>query len=132
MSAVTEWLAQPHSRTWLELVQAGEVPEFMYVGQAAAGPFKREARAIATSLGAQWAPWPSIDEWADAATCPTCHAGPGSPCVIKRRNSNITGQRWHIARERLNRHNHDVGAAPWPENRIPGRSYSSIDRKALV
>jgi len=119
-----EWLALPHTRTWLQLIEAGDVPEFMFTGRASttAGP-RWDPVGKAMNLGAVWTRWPSTDDCALSIACPTCRAARGEPCVIRSKH-----RHWHAPRVRrpARAHNRDLGRAPWPEDRIPGRSYSSI------
>lgn len=58
--------------------------------------------------------------------CPTCRATPGQLCV-KRGNLDRGGP-FHFTRvDKMMRHrNRDIGAAPWPEYRVPGHDYRSM------
>lgn len=62
----------------------------------------------------------TMDEYTAAQKCPQCGASPGQPCDGRKR--------FHAKRQDAgNRHyQRDVGNAPWPEDREPGRSYSTL------
>lgn len=66
---------------------------------------------------------PDLDTYIVAAKCPVCSAGPGEPCVFKRKQA----LRYHLARQdRAYFHQlRDIETAPWPEDREPGQTYGT-------
>ncbi|MGA5843519.1 zinc finger domain-containing protein [Streptomyces pseudogriseolus] len=92
--------------------------------------------------------FPPLHEYALAYRCPTCGAEPGTPCDAPRKKAKIdrhndireqVGQLplktnplhlMHISRQDAG-HRHyqrDLGKAPWPEDREPGRRYDTLDK----
>jgi hypothetical protein len=71
-------------------------------------------------------PWPTIEAYGLAHRCPTCQAAPGADCVMKRPKH---GARMHTTREDRGAAHYyrDIGRAPWPEDRMPGRRYDTLD-----
>lgn len=69
--------------------------------------------------------WPSLDDYALARPCPSCQAPHGTECTWRMRRNG----RFHSARYTAGiRHYHrDVEAAPWTEDREPGRCYCTIE-----
>jgi hypothetical protein len=92
--------------------------------------------------------FPPVHVYALAHRCTTCGAQPGSPCDAPRKQGEIDGRNsirkqaglppfetdplhlMHATRvDAGSRHyDRDVGAAPWPEDREPGRRYDTLDR----
>jgi hypothetical protein len=68
-------------------------------------------------------PWPTVEEYGLAHRCPTCHAAPGVACVMRRPKG------MHATREDRGaaHYSRDVGRAPSPEDRVPGRRYDTLD-----
>lgn len=92
--------------------------------------------------------FPPFHAYALAHRCSTCGVEPGQPCNVPRKQAEIDKMN-HIRAQlgqppqepnplhllhatRLDaggRHrDRDIGAAPWPEDRIPGRRYDTLDR----
>lgn len=89
---------------------------------------------------------PPFHVYALAHRCSTCGAAPGQPCDAPRKQGEIDGRnlnRAHLGQPPLvpdplhllhaarvdagGRHrDRDVGAAPWPEDREPGRRYDTL------
>lgn len=69
-------------------------------------------------------PWPTVDQYALHHRCYHCKACPGEPC----RTPRGVPTRFHAPRLDAGvRHYHrDVGAAPWANERRPGRRYDSL------
>lgn len=69
--------------------------------------------------------WPTTDQYALARRCPRCHTAAGQECTWKQPR----GRRFHLARvdAGVRHYRRDVGAAPWREDREPGRCYCTID-----
>jgi len=92
--------------------------------------------------------FPPVYDYALARRCTQCGAQPGLPCNAPRKQDELaarnraraqTGQppleldplaMLHVARvDAGNRHRaRDIGAAPWPEDREPGRRYDTLDK----
>lgn len=90
--------------------------------------------------------FPPVHVYALAHRCPTCRAEPGTPCDAPRKQAAVdqfndfreqVGQPpvetdplhlMHTTRQDAgNRHyQRDIGAAPWPEDREPGRRYDTL------
>ena len=68
-------------------------------------------------------PWPSIEEYALAHRCPTCRAPIGVECNAPRKLGS------HASRQNKGIHHYgrDVRRAPWPEYRVPGQRYDSLE-----
>ncbi|WP_330330331.1 hypothetical protein OHS33_11715 [Streptomyces sp. NBC_00536] len=94
-------------------------------------------------------PWPSLYEYALAHRCPACRAPIGTPCTAPRKQAaaarrnglrcelglapcDTRNEEMHAARHDIGRRHYrrDVGNAPWPEGRIPGQRYDSLDGAA--
>ncbi|WP_327266567.1 hypothetical protein OG444_38750 [Streptomyces sp. NBC_01232] len=83
--------------------------------------------------------FPPLSEYAFARGCPRCGAGPGEPCIAPRKNARLAradhagvddeARRMHAPRlDAAIRHYHrDVGKAPLPDARVPGRRYDSLN-----
>ncbi|OEJ21856.1 hypothetical protein AR457_39885 [Streptomyces agglomeratus] len=91
--------------------------------------------------------FPTAYEYALAHRCPTCRAEPGSPCDAPKKNASLARMdairervgeepfehdplwRMHSTRQSAgSRHrSRDIGNAPWPEDRVPGRRYDTLD-----
>lgn len=89
---------------------------------------------------------PPLHEYVLAHRCPTCGAQPGQPCDAPRKQGEIDGRNavrarlgqpaletdplhlMHVARvDAGSRHqDRDIAAAPWPEDREPGRRYDTL------
>jgi hypothetical protein len=94
--------------------------------------------------------FPRFDEYAWHLPCPECRAEPRQPCNAPRKQAQhdrinallARGGRgpvappkygfMHLQRSKAGvRHRaRDIGAAPWPEERIPGARYDTVDRGA--
>ncbi|MFD3698505.1 hypothetical protein ACFWUZ_20540 [Streptomyces sp. NPDC058646] len=80
----------------------------------------------------QRTPFPSLYEYALAQGCATCKAKPGILCVAPRKAAAAVPTdpitRLHSARQKAGmRHKElDVGRAPWPDQRQPGRRYDTL------
>jgi hypothetical protein len=92
--------------------------------------------------------FPSVYDYALARRCSNCGAEPGLPCEAPRKQGEIAGRNrtramvgqppvefdplhmLHAVRvDAGNRHRtRDIGAAPWPEDREPGRRYDTLDK----
>jgi len=90
--------------------------------------------------------FPPVYDYALARRCTQCAAQPGLPCHAPRKQDDIAARNriraqtgrppleldplamLHTARvDAGNRHrNRDVAAAPWPEDREPGRRYDTL------
>jgi hypothetical protein len=77
---------------------------------------KEETQMTATT-------WPSTEQYALAHRCSTCGAAPGEPCNAPRK-----GGRSHVAGQDagVRHYKRDIGRAPWPEDRVPGKRYDSL------
>jgi hypothetical protein len=91
-------------------------------------------------------PWPPLHAYALAHRCTTCGAQPGEPCDAPRKNAQLARvdatlarferppmdhdqlHRMHGPRQDAGRRHYrrDVGAAPWWEDREPGRRYDTL------
>jgi hypothetical protein len=74
--------------------------------------------------------WPSHELYTLANRCPTCKAAPGVDCNAPNRARRQTRLlRQHLTRQDAGarHHSRDVGAAPWPEDREPGRCYCTLE-----
>lgn len=91
--------------------------------------------------------FPTVYEYALARRCTRCGAEPGLPCNAPRKHDEIAGRNriraqvgqpaidvdplhlLHVARvDAGSRHqDRDIAAAPWPEEREPGRRYDTLD-----
>ena len=87
-------------------------------------------------------PWPPLHAYALAHACPTCKAGPGETCDAPRKNARAAPRAqasapliehnpiegMHAARQDAGARHYwrDVGNAPWPEDREPGRRYDTL------
>lgn len=69
---------------------------------------------------------PTHDEYALGHRCRTCGALPGQPCTGRLRNPTDMHAVRHDAGSR--HRDRDVAAAPWPEDREPGRRYDTLHR----
>lgn len=94
--------------------------------------------------------FPSFYEYALARRCTGCGAEPGLPCNAPRKHDDIAGRnriRAEVGRPPVeldplhllhavrvdagSRHRErDIAAAPWPEDREPGRRYDTLDKLA--
>lgn len=93
-------------------------------------------------------PFPSLYQYAMAHACPTCMAGPGVECNAPNktgrldRAARLAAQlgmeieqdplwRLHKTRQQTGvRHKQrDIGNAPWPEDREPGKRYDTLPRE---
>lgn len=92
--------------------------------------------------------FPSLYEYALARRCTRCGAEPGLPCNAPRKHGEIAARNriralvgqppmelnplelLHVTRiDAGSRHqDRDIGAAPWPEDREPGRRYDTLSR----
>ncbi|WP_031227356.1 hypothetical protein [Streptomyces roseochromogenus] len=92
--------------------------------------------------------FPPLHEYALAHRCPTCGAEPGAHCEAPRKQAGIESRNrirerigqppvqanplhlMHVTRgDAGNRHyGRDLAAAPWPEDREPGRRYDTLGR----
>lgn len=90
--------------------------------------------------------FPPLHEYAMAHRCPTCGAQPNIPCEAPRKQSSIDARHairgqvgqppmetdplhlMHVRRvDAGSRHmDKDIAAAPWPEDREPGRRYDTL------
>lgn len=72
------------------------------------------------------APFPPLRVYALAQTCPTCAMPPNQPCLLTATYSD--GRTSHLARSDVGNEHYqrDVAAAPWTEERQPGRCYCTI------
>lgn len=66
-------------------------------------------------------PWPTSHEYALARECPQCHAPDGEECKGRKRGT-------HLKRQDagMRHRTRDVGRAPWPECRQPGKRYDTL------
>ncbi|MFE1444388.1 hypothetical protein [Streptomyces sp. NPDC058739] len=96
---------------------------------------------------AQESAFPSLYEYALARRCPRCRAESGLPCNAPRKHGQIASRNriraqagqppveldplemLHVVRiDAGSRHQaRDIAAAPWPEDRRPGRRYDSLE-----
>ena len=72
------------------------------------------------------APFAPLAEYVAAQSCPTCKARPGEPCVM--RIGTRKYREYHLPRYDRGRahYQRDFKNAPWPEDREPGKCYSTI------
>lgn len=90
--------------------------------------------------------FPPLHQYALAHRCTTCGAQPGQPCDAPQKQAGIDGRNaireqvgqppletdplhlMHVRRvDAGSRHlDRDVSAAPWPEDREPGRRYDTL------
>lgn len=93
-------------------------------------------------------PWPSMYEYALAHRCPICKAPVGDDCdapgkAARQRRMTATRRRWgeddpvvdranlqHAQRidAGIRHYYRDLGRAPWPEEREPGKRYDTLPR----
>lgn len=72
--------------------------------------------------------FPTHDEYALGHRCPTCGAHPWQPCTAPRLPD--PGAMHATRHDAGSRHrDRDVAAAPWPEDRVPGRRYDTLDQQ---
>jgi hypothetical protein len=77
---------------------------------------------------------PTHDSYVMAHRCRRCKAAPGEPCNYKRRTLAALDKdpsvRVHVTRSDAGtRHFYrDLGKAPWPEARGPGKRYDTLPR----
>jgi hypothetical protein len=69
-------------------------------------------------------PWPTVNEYAMHHRCAQCGALPGEGCTTPRG----VPTRLHMRRQDagVRHHRRDVAAAPWADERRPGRRYDSL------
>jgi hypothetical protein len=92
--------------------------------------------------------FPPLHEYVLAHRCSTCGAQPGQPCDAPRKQAEIDSRNanraqvgqppletnplhlMHVARvDAGSRHqDRDITAAPWPEDREPGRRYDTLHK----
>lgn len=92
--------------------------------------------------------FPTLYEYALARRCTRCGAEPGLPCNAPRKQDDIAARhqiRAQVGRPAMelnpleilhsvrvdagSRHkDRDIGAAPWPEDREPGRRYDTLHK----
>ncbi|MGW3352565.1 hypothetical protein ACWDA3_55530 [Nonomuraea rubra] len=78
--------------------------------------------------------WPPPSAYALAHRCPTCKADAGTLCTAPRKTARAARTRrdlveqLHATRQAAGtRHrNRDIGNAPWPDEREPGRRYDTL------
>lgn len=75
--------------------------------------------------------FPSMYEYVLDHRCPICKAAPGVECDAPYKEHHDPVNRQHAARiDRGIRHSHrDIGRAPWPEERVPGRQYGTLKHR---
>lgn len=75
-------------------------------------------RARLTAASA-WIWFPDLDVYTRSVPCAACKVRADQPC---RRGTPCQAR----SARAMSRRNRDVGAAPWPEYRVPGVNYSSL------
>lgn len=94
---------------------------------------------MSDNTSASGTPWPGMEEYALVYSCPVCKAEPGTICDAPRKQKrapstysvNSGPRALHSSRISLGiaRYNKDVGNAPWPEDREPGKRYDSLPKE---